>query len=92
MVVGHYDCGAIRASSSNRNHEAPLELWLTPLRDVQRLHNHELLRFRDDESEERHRRLVELNVMEQALNVFKTPVVQKRRFETWDKVWYRRTT
>ena len=68
VVCGHYDCGAIRAASSNRHHGAPLENWLTPLRDIQRLHKSELIRFGKDGSDDRrHRRLVELSVIEQCL-------------------------
>jgi carbonic anhydrase len=40
-------------------------------------------RIRDDER--RHRRLVELNVIEQCLNLFKTGVVQRRRVETYQQ-------
>lgn len=35
------------------------------------------------DEEARHRRLVELNVAEQCLNLYKTAVVQKRRLETY---------
>ena len=80
VVVGHYDCGAIRASSSNRHHGAPLENWLTPLRDIQRLHKTELMRF-SRSGDDRHRRQVELSVIEQCLGVFKTPSVQVRRMQ-----------
>jgi hypothetical protein len=80
VVVGHYDCGAIRASSSNRHHGAPLENWLTPLRDIQRLHKTELMRF-SRSGDDRHRRQVELSVIEQCLGVFKNPSVQVRRMQ-----------
>lgn len=42
-----------------------------------RLHRDELDGIADPEA--RHRRLVELNVIEQVLNLFKTGVVQRRR-------------
>jgi carbonic anhydrase len=35
------------------------------------------------DSEQRYRRLVELNVIEQCLNLFKTGVIQKRRVDTY---------
>ena len=54
-----------------------LENWLRLIRDTYRLHKDELNAIKD--SEERHRRLVELNVTEQCMNLFKTAVVQKRR-------------
>jgi carbonic anhydrase len=46
-----------------------------------RLHRLELNAITD--SEQRYRRLVELNVIEQCLNLFKTGVVQKRRVATY---------
>ena len=48
--------------------------------DVYRLHRIELDAIKDPEA--RHRRLVELNVKEQCINLFKTGVIQRRRVET----------
>lgn len=47
-----------------------IENWLRNIRDVHRMHNKELQQIKDQE--QRWRRLVELNVVEQCLNVFKT--------------------
>lgn len=82
IVCGHYDCGGVRASIENRDHVPPLENWLRNIRDVYRLHRDELNAIED--SEQRHRRLVELNVIEQCINLFKTGVVQLRRIETFN--------
>ena len=46
-----------------------------------RLHREELDAIHDPEA--RHRRLVEVNVIEQCINLFKTGVVQRRRVETY---------
>jgi hypothetical protein len=46
-----------------------------------RLHRNELDSISDPE--QRHRRLVELNVIEQCINLFKTGVVQRQRVETF---------
>jgi carbonic anhydrase len=81
IVCGHYDCGGIRASTERKDHMPPLENWLRNIRDVYRLHKHELDAIADPE--QRHRRLVELNVLEQCINLFKTGVVQRRRLETY---------
>jgi carbonic anhydrase len=81
MVVGHYDCGGIRAAMTKNNHGSPLENWIRNIRDVMRLHKSELTAIEDPEA--RHHRLVELNVMEQCINVFKTHSVQRRRVETY---------
>jgi len=86
IVCGHYDCGAVRAASTNRNHYAPLESWLTGIRDVSRMHRDELVKI--DDPEARHRRLVELNVVESCLSLFKTPIIQKKRVETHDNPDY----
>lgn len=80
IVCGHYDCGGLKAASSQKDHDAPLENWLTNIRDVYRLHQEELEAIID--VGERHKRLVELNVIEQCLNLFKTGDVQRRRAET----------
>jgi carbonic anhydrase len=57
-----------------------LDAWLQNIRDVYRLHRTELDGIQDAET--RHRRLVELNVLEQCLNLYKTSVVQRSRLET----------
>lgn len=80
IVCGHYDCGGVKAALSNRDHTSPVESWLTHIRDVYRMHHEELDAIVDQE--ERHKRLVELNVIEQCLNLFKTGDVQRRRCYT----------
>lgn len=85
IVCGHYDCGGIKAAMGRASHESrdlgsPLEDWLRNIRDVYRLHQAELEAFADADA--RHRRLVELNVIEQCLNVYKTGPVQRRRLLT----------
>jgi carbonic anhydrase len=80
LVTGHYDCGGIRASMKKQDFGQALDAWLQNIRDVHRLHRLELDAIED--GEERHRRLVELNVLEQCLNLYKNSVVQKKRLET----------
>lgn len=84
IICGHYDCGGIRASLETKDHRSPLENWLRNIRDTYRLHRKELLQIQD--STARNRRLVEINVIEQCLNVFKTAVVQRRRVETYKQI------
>jgi len=57
-----------------------LENWLRLIRDVYRLHKDHLDHIED--YEERHCRLVELNVIEQCLNLYKTGVVQRMRMKS----------
>jgi carbonic anhydrase len=80
LVTGHYDCGGIRAAMKKQDLGGVLDAWLQNIRDVRRLHAAELDAIQDDE--ERHRRLVELNIVEQCLNLYKTSVVQRKRLET----------
>lgn len=81
LVTGHYDCGGIRASVQKKDYGQVLDAWLQNIRDVYRLHRVELDAIQNEEC--KHRRLVELNVLEQCLNLYKTRVVQKRRLETY---------
>lgn len=80
VVCGHYDCGGVRAAMKNQDFASPLSNWLMSIRDTHRLHEAELQAIVEPEA--KHRRLVELNAIEQCLNLFKTGVVQRRRAET----------
>eukprot|EP00451_Oxyrrhis_marina_P008775 CAMPEP_0204327094 /NCGR_PEP_ID=MMETSP0469-20131031/12331_1 /ASSEMBLY_ACC=CAM_ASM_000384 /TAXON_ID=2969 /ORGANISM="Oxyrrhis marina" /LENGTH=303 /DNA_ID=CAMNT_0051309271 /DNA_START=39 /DNA_END=953 /DNA_ORIENTATION=- len=80
VICGHYNCGGVMASMKNVDHGSPLENWLRNIRDVYRLHREELDRIGD--MDERGKRLVELNVVEQAINLYKARTVQARRVET----------
>lgn len=74
VVCGHYECGGVRAAMQPRD-LGVLNPWLRNIRDVYRLHMDELNAITDEA--QRYRRLVELNVEEQCLNVIKTAVFQK---------------
>jgi carbonic anhydrase len=73
MVVGHYGCGGVAAAASNKQYGL-IDGWLTNIRDVIRVHETEFLRIKDED--ERLRRLVELNVIEQVRNLAKTNIIQ----------------
>lgn len=73
IVCGHYGCGGVRAALE-RPALGLVENWLRHVQDVAEKHRNLL-----DElptHEERIDRLCELNVLEQALNVCRTSVVQ----------------
>lgn len=74
VVCGHYNCGGVKAAMQPKD-LGILNPWLRNIRDVYRLHKDELNTIKDED--QRYRRLVELNVEEQCLNVIKTAVVQK---------------
>lgn len=84
VVCGHYDCGGVKASMNKQDHSPPLENWLMQIRDTYRLHMKELQSIHDPTS--RTRRLVELNVVEQCVNLYKTASIQRRRVETFQQM------
>lgn len=74
VVCGHYYCGGVKAAMQAAD-LGILNPWLRSIRDVYRLHKTELDAIADEE--ERYKRLIELNVQEQCVNVIKTADVQK---------------
>jgi carbonic anhydrase len=73
IVAGHYGCGGVAAALSNKQFGL-IDNWLRHIKDVYRLHSHELDRITDHEAKVN--RLVELNVVEQAYNLCKTTIIQ----------------
>jgi carbonic anhydrase len=78
VVCGHYYCGGVQAAMKSGD-LGILNPWLRNIRDVYRTHRDELNAIEDEE--ERYKRLVELNVEEQCINVIKTAEVQKAQRE-----------
>lgn len=78
IVCGHYNCGGIKSAMQAKD-VGLLNPWLRNIRDVYRLHKNELNAIDDEEL--RYRRLVELNVLEQCINVIKTRDVQNAILE-----------
>jgi carbonic anhydrase len=74
IVCGHYGCGGVKAAVDGLYHGL-IDSWLHAIKDVYRLHRDELDVITD--AEQRHRRLVELNVREQVYKLCSTPVVQQ---------------
>lgn len=74
VVCGHYYCGGVKAAMQSTD-AGILNPWLRNIRDVYRLHVDELDSIED--TEEKYKRLVELNVQEQCFNVIKTAEVQR---------------
>ena len=73
IVAGHYGCGGVLAAMGNRQFGL-IDNWLRHIKDVYRLHSHELDLITDET--QRANRLVELNVIEQVYNLCKTTIVQ----------------
>ena len=79
IVCGHYNCGGIRAALKKQNPSLLMvNKWLKHIKDVYRLHENELSQLNSED--ERVRRLVELNVIEQIYNLAHTSIIQS----AWD--------
>lgn len=76
IVCGHYGCGGVKAAMDNKSNGL-IDKWLRNIKDVYRLHKDELDAIKDEE--QRHRKLVEINVKEQVINLMKTSFIQKNR-------------
>lgn len=74
VVCGHYYCGGVKAAMESTD-MGIINLWLRNIQDVYRLHKDELNAIHDEEV--RYKRLVELNVQEQCVNLLKTLDVQQ---------------
>ncbi|HEY9594082.1 MAG TPA: carbonate dehydratase [Spirochaetia bacterium] len=74
IVCGHYGCGGVAAAHEGRSHGL-IDNWLRHVQDIEQKHAGLLAEAPDDEA--RVRRLCELNVIEQAVNVARTTVVQQ---------------
>lgn len=81
IVAGHYGCGGVAAALSNKQFGL-IDNWLRHIKDVYRLHSHELDRITDDT--QKLNRLVELNVSEQVYNLCKTSIIQNAWMERAD--------
>lgn len=73
IVCGHYGCGGVLAAMGNKQHGL-IDNWLRHIKDVYRHHHDELDAIEDED--QRARRFVELNVIEQVNDLGKTSIVQ----------------
>ena len=83
VVCGHYGCGGVKAAMEHSDFGI-LNPWLRNIGDVYRLHQEELNAIKD--SNDRHKKLVELNVQEQCINLIKTGIVQQAKEKSGLKV------
>ncbi len=72
IVCGHYGCGGVKAALQGRS-TGLIDNWITHIKDVYLKHREELDVLSDSEKEER---LIELNVAEQVVNLYKTGMIQ----------------
>jgi carbonic anhydrase len=74
IVCGHYGCGGVLAALRDERWGL-VDNWLRHVQDVRGKHREQLEALATEE--ERHRRLCELNVIEQVVNVGQTTVVRE---------------
>jgi carbonic anhydrase len=74
LVVGHYQCGGVKAAMTNKDYGL-INKWLRNIKDVYVKHHSELEAITDEE--QKFDKMVELNVVEQVYNLAKTTIVQK---------------
>lgn len=74
VVCGHYYCGGVKAAMQSAD-LGILNPWLRNIRDVYRIHRKELNAIADEDA--KYKRLVELNVQEQCINVIKAACYQQ---------------
>jgi len=79
LLIGHTDCGAVRAALSYEHHGL-IDHWLKNIREVAEKHEKDLEKCEKFGHENIVRKLIELNIREQCLNLCKSPIVQK----AWD--------
>jgi carbonic anhydrase len=73
ILCGHYGCGGVKNALAH-NDLGLINKWLRNIKDVYRIHQHELDGINDNDK--RFRRLVELNVQEQVWKLAETSFVQ----------------
>lgn len=73
VICGHYECGGVKAAMASRSF-GTLNKWIRNIKDIAYLHREELESLPNDGTRER--RLIELNVVEQAKNLTHTFVLQ----------------
>jgi carbonic anhydrase len=78
IVCGHYGCGGVLAALRD-DRLGLVDNWLRHVQDVKHKHRIEMDRLKGEA--ERHRRLCELNVIEQVANVCQTTIVR----DAWER-------
>ncbi|MCE6990899.1 carbonate dehydratase [Dyadobacter sp. CY323] len=74
LVVGHYQCGGVKASMTHKD-LGLINKWLRNIKDVYDKHSAELEAIQEEKA--RFDRLVELNVVEQVNHLSETTIIQK---------------
>ncbi len=73
IVCGHYECGGIKHAMS-ASKMSLIDQWLDHIREVYKKHQDELLAI--ENADDRYKRLVELNAIEQVRKLAATSIIQ----------------
>ncbi len=74
VIIGHYNCGGIAAAVDGVD-QGLIENWVAPVNELYHKHKKELEAITDNHA--KCDRLSEINVVEQAHNIIKTPIMQR---------------
>jgi carbonic anhydrase len=74
IIVGHYNCGGVGASIDKLD-QGLIENWVSPIKDIY-VKNTNMFKGMNDQKKVTDK-LSELNTIEQAMNLIKTPVYQR---------------
>ncbi len=74
VVIGHYNCGGIAAAVDGVN-QGLIENWVSPVNELYYKHKEDLSLIKDKNM--MCDRLSEINVLAQAQNIIKTPILQR---------------
>lgn len=73
IVAGHYGCGGVAAALTGKQFGL-IDNWLRHIKDVYRTYKEEIDAI--DDVEQRNKKMVEINAIEQAQNLTKTTIIQ----------------
>lgn len=85
IVLGHYECGGVKAAVEGLEEEDIVENWVSQISDIYHYHKRELEFLPDKETA--YDRISELNVIAQLKNLLRTPIIQ-RAFRKGKKLWF----
>ncbi|KAH9256317.1 hypothetical protein BASA81_005538 [Batrachochytrium salamandrivorans] len=77
IVVGHRDCGGVKAAMTTKSFGTTIDMYVRHIRDVYRQHIHEIDAY--ENPNDRLNSLIQLHVIEQCVNVYKMGPVQRAR-------------
>jgi carbonic anhydrase len=75
IILGHYQCGGVKAAVEGLNEEDVVENWISQITDLYHYHKKELEAIGD--KIKMYDRISEMNVIVQMKNLLRTPIIQR---------------